>query len=65
MGKCLDPAGKPQGIPEMSFFSLISNSAEPQGLEVGNGTPDRKETAPPLSSFPSPRCYLALFSLCQ
>lgn len=63
MRKCLDPTEMPLRYTTDVFFSLISNSAEPWGLEVGNGTQARRETAPSFSSFLSPGRYLPLFSL--
>lgn len=60
--ECLDPTEMPLRCTTGVFFSLISNSAEPWGLEVGNGTWARGETAP-FSSFLSPGSYMPLFSL--
>lgn len=61
MGKCLDLTGmlRGEGTPEV-FFSFVSNSAEPWGLEVGNETLRRRKTALSLSSFSSSGSYTSL-----
>lgn len=64
MGKCLDLTGmlRGEGTPEV-FFSFVSNSAEPWGLEVGNETLRRRKTALSLSSSSSSGSYTSPLSV--
>lgn len=54
-----------QGCTPDVFFSFVSDSAEPQGLDVGNGTVARREAAPPLCSFLSAGRFTSFFPLGQ